>query len=161
MEAAGLLRVVCQIIFEMMGHEPEDAHGLSREFGATLASTLGASPEAFAWMMAGLLEDREDRKPKSFKAPEVPDQFIGPDPDFEPHRPPVVSEEERAEKALAVLGLNKAQAISKGYARVAMGDGVFLTEAGKQAFLEAEGKHVFSLSKIGVDDFGKEEGSDA
>jgi hypothetical protein len=139
-EAAALIRAVCQIIFEMMGNESDEANALSREFGTIFAATLGASPEGFAWCMAGLLEDREDRQPKGFKAKvqEVPDQFIGPDPDFDPRKPPVVSEEERAEKALAVLGLDMAQAINKGYARVSVGDGVILTEAGKQAFLEAE-----------------------
>ena len=62
-EAAALIRAVCQIIFEIMGNEPEDSYLLSREFGALFSTTLGASPEGFAWVMAGLLEDREDRKP--------------------------------------------------------------------------------------------------
>lgn len=129
-EAAALLRAVCQIIFEMMGHEPDEAHALSREFGGTFAATLGASPEAFAWMMAGLLEDREDRKPKAVKV-------MGFDFDDEP-RKPVVTEEERAAKALKVLGMSGAQAILKGYARVSTGDGIILTEAGKQAFMASE-----------------------
>jgi hypothetical protein len=67
MEAVGLLRAICQIIFAMMGRDPEEAHRLSREFGNVLCSTLGDSPEAFAWAMAGLLEDREDRKPRGVK----------------------------------------------------------------------------------------------
>jgi len=139
-EAAALIRAVCQIIFEMMGNDPDQGEALSREFGSLFSTTLGASPEGFAWAMAGLLEDREDRKPRGFKVKveETPDQFIGPDPDFEPNPRPVVSKEERAAKALDVLGMNAAQAIIKGYARVSTGDGILLTEAGKQAFMEAE-----------------------
>lgn len=137
MEAAGLLRAICQIIFEMMGRNPDEAHALSREFGNVLCSTLGNSPEAFAWTMAGLLEDREDRKPRSI--------IIGKQND--PSRPfydqpmsPLSWEEDRARKALRVLGINAAQAISRGLARVSVGDGILLTEAGEQAFAEAERK---------------------
>jgi hypothetical protein len=64
-EAAALIRSVCQIIFEMMGNEPDEATALAREFGDTFSTTLAASPEGFAWAMAGLLEDREDRKPRA------------------------------------------------------------------------------------------------
>lgn len=143
-EAAALIRAVCQIIFEMMGNEPDEARALSREFGSLFSSTLGASPEGFAWAMAGLLEDREDRKPHVRTDKErsiILGKLNDPDrPFYDQPTKPVVTEEARAAKALDVLCLNAAQAITKGYARVSTGDGILLTEAGKQAFMEEESR---------------------
>jgi hypothetical protein len=109
-EAAGLIRAVCQIIFEMMGNDLEESIALARVFGDTFSSTLGASPEAFAWAMAGLLEDREDRKQRAKEVRLGDDGYGIPKDAAEPHdwnlndpkppfysqpRKPIVSEAER------------------------------------------------------------------
>jgi hypothetical protein len=62
-KAVGFLKSICQIIFSMMGRNPQNSIAEAEKFAPHFASTLAASPEVIAWMMAALLEGRLDGKP--------------------------------------------------------------------------------------------------
>jgi hypothetical protein len=64
-KAVGLLKSVCQIIFSMMGRNPQNSVAEAERFVPHFASTLAASPDVMAWTMAALLEGRADRKPQT------------------------------------------------------------------------------------------------
>ena len=63
-QAVGLIRCICEIIFSMTGGSRESSIAESLKFAPHFASTLAASPEVMAWTMAALLEGREDREPR-------------------------------------------------------------------------------------------------
>lgn len=61
-KAVGLLQSVCRVIFSMMGRNPQNSIIEAQRFAPHFASTLAASPEIMAWVMAALLEGRNDKR---------------------------------------------------------------------------------------------------